>query len=91
MLAFVIGEGLISALGYPSGGATQPPWWAVLLAAVPALVVFVLPAVLGVHFGRRGLQQGDRSARVPMELGVVAAAAFLILNGVSGLAVWHFS
>ena len=88
VLAFVIGEGLISALGYPTGGVTQPPWWAVLVASIPALVVFVLPAVLSVHYGRRGLRQGDSNARAPMVLAVVIAAGFLLLNGVSGLAVW---
>ena len=88
VLAFVIGEGLISALGYPSGDAATPPWWAILLAVVPALVVFVLPAVLSVHFGRQALAQGDRNARVPMVLGVVVAAGFVLLNVVSGIAVW---
>ena len=87
VLAFVIGEGLISALGYPTGGVTQPPWWAVLVAGIPALVVFVLPAVLAVHFGRRGLQQGDGAARAPMIAAVVIAAGFLLLNGASALLI----
>lgn len=88
VLAFVVGEGLISALGYPTGDAVTPPLWAILVAGVPALVVFALPAVLGVHFGRRALAQGDRSARVPMTVGVVVAAGFVLLNLVSGIAVW---
>ena len=49
VLAFVVGEGLISALGYPSGG--------------------------------------DPRARVPMTLALVVAAGFVLLNGLSALAI----
>lgn len=88
VLAFVIGEGLISALGYPSGGEDLPPWWAMLVAVVPALVVFALPAVLAVHFGRRAVDLGDPQGKVPMMLAVAGAAGFALLNGASGLLIW---
>lgn len=88
VLAFVIGEGLISALGYPAGGEEQAPWWAALTAATPALVVFVLPAVLAVHFGSRAMKLGDDRGRLPMVLAIVVAAAFVLLNGVSAVAIW---
>lgn len=87
-LAFAIGEGLISALGYPTGGAEQAPWWAALVAVVPALVVFALPAVFAVHFGRRAVALGDPHGRVPMIVAVVVAAGFAFMNGLSGLLVW---
>lgn len=87
VLAFVVGEGLVAALGYPSGGDTTPPWWAMLIAVTPALLVFVLPAVLCLHFGRRALRQGDDSAKAPMILALVFAGGFLALNGLSGLLV----
>lgn len=87
-LAFAVGEGLISALGYPAGGEEQAPWWAALTAVVPALVVFALPAVFAVHFGRRAVAMGDPRGRVPMILAVVVAAGFALMNGLSGLVVW---
>ena len=87
-LAFLIGEGLISALGYPTGGAEQAPWWAVLIAVTPALTVFVLPAVLAVHFGKRAMRLGDRRGRLPMVLAIVVAAGFVLLNAISALATW---
>lgn len=87
-LAFLIGEGLISALGYPTGGPEQAPWWAALTAATPALVVFVLPAVLAVHFGRRAMRLGDGRGRLPMILAVVVAAGFVLTNALSALALW---
>ena len=88
VLAFVVGEGLISALGYPSGGADPVPWWAALVAVVPALVVFVLPAVASVSFARRALRHGDPRARVPMIVALVVAASFVLLNALSALAIW---
>lgn len=87
-LAFLIGEGLIAAFGYPPGGAEQAPWWAALIATVPALLVFVLPAVLVVHFGRRAIRQGVLSARIPVALALIVAVGFVLLNAISAFATW---
>jgi Na+/melibiose symporter-like transporter len=84
-LAFLVGEGLVSALGYPVGGEEQAPWWVALVATVPALVVFAVPAVLAVWFGRRAVRLGDVRARVPMTVAVVVAGGFVLLNGFSAL------
>jgi hypothetical protein len=86
-LSFLVGEGLVSALGYPVGGAEQAPWWVALVATVPALVVFVVPAALAVWFGRRAVRLGDLRARVPMGVGVAVAGAFVLLNALSALAI----
>ena len=90
VLAFLVGEGLISALGYPTDGVEQAPWWAALVAVTPALVVFVLPAVAAVHFGRRAMRLGDDRGRLPMILGLVVAAVFILTNGVSAVTFWVF-
>ena len=88
-LAFAVGEGLITALGYPTGTEEQPPWTYALLATVPALIVFALPAVFAAHFGRRALGLGDTRGRVPMVVGVIIALGFMLLNGISALIyVW---
>ena len=87
-LAFFIGEGLISALGYPTGGTEQAPGWAALIAVTPALIVFVLPAVSAVYFGRRAMRQGDVRARLPIFLALIVATGFVLLNGISALANW---
>lgn len=83
-LAFLVGEGLVSAMGYEVGG-DRPPWSVVIAAAVPALVVLVLPAIAAVHFGRQALRLGDRRARVPMTIAVVLATAFVLLNALAPL------
>jgi hypothetical protein len=87
-LAFLIGEGLISALGYPPGGSEQAPWWLALIAVTPAVIVFVLPALSAVYFGRRAMRHGDNEARIPVALALIVAAGFVLLNGISALAIW---
>ncbi|MFM6851272.1 MAG: hypothetical protein ACKOVB_19450 [Terrabacter sp.] len=83
-LAFLVGEGLVSAMGYEVGG-DRPPWSVAIAATVPALVVFVLPAVAAVLFGRQALRLGDRRARVPMAIAVAFASAFVLLNALAPL------
>jgi uncharacterized membrane protein YhaH (DUF805 family) len=86
-LAFAVGEGLAAALGHPPGGADQAPWWVMVVAGVPALVVFVVPAVLAWHFGRRAMDLGDPHGRYPLVVGLVVAGGFVLLNLVSAVAV----
>lgn len=77
--AFAVGEGLASLMGYPSG-AESPPWFVPLFAGVPALIVFALPGLLSLKFGRRASRGGAESAMVPAVLGLVVALGFVGLN-----------
>ena len=86
-LAFAVGEGLASALGHPSGGDQPAELWVMVAAAGPALLVFVLPAVLVVHYGRRAMRLGDPRGRYPIVVALVVGGGFLLLNLVSGVAV----
>lgn len=90
VLAFLIGEGLISALGFDLADGSHPPVWAMLTAGVPAILVFVLPAALAVHFGRRATALGDEGGRVAMIVALALAGGFVLINGVSGVAVLLF-
>lgn len=83
-LAFLVGEGLIAAMGYPVGD-TSPPWGLAVAATVPALIVFVLPAGAAIHFGRQAVRRGDRRARVPMTIAVVLAVGFVLTNALAPL------
>ena len=78
--AFLVGEGLAALMGYPTGSAESPPWFVPLLAGAPALVIFVLPGLLSLKFGRRAARAGAESAMVPAILGVVVALGFVGLN-----------
>lgn len=78
--AFVVGEGLASLFGYRASSGSSPPAWVALGAAVPALLVFSVPAVLAVHFGRRALLSGDRRGRAPIVVAVVVTGLFVAQN-----------
>ncbi len=86
-LAFAVGEGLAAALGHPPGGDEAASWWVMVVAGVPALLVFVLPAVAAVHFARRADRLGDRRGRLPAAVAVAVAAAFVLLNLASAVGV----
>jgi hypothetical protein len=86
-LAFGIGEGIATALGQPSGSSEAAAWWVMLLAGVPALVVFALPAVPAVHYGRRAVRLGEPRGRYPIVVALVVAGGFVLLNLLSGILV----
>jgi hypothetical protein len=85
--AFVIGEGLASAL---EGATGELAWWKALLAATPAIVVFVLPGVLAVLFGRSAVRQGRADGRNTAIIGAVIGLGFVALNVASGVLVLLF-
>ena len=85
VLAIVVGEGLASALGQPSGGSEPAEWWVMVLAGLPALAVFALPVVPAVLYGRRAVRLGDPRGRIPAVVAVVAAGGFVLLNLVSAV------
>lgn len=78
--AFMVGEGLAALMGYPSGGSESPPWFVPMLAGVPALLVFVLPGLLSLKFGRRAARAGAESAMLPAIVGMLVALGFVGLN-----------
>ena len=84
--AFVIGEGLASLLGYPSGEGETPPFWVMLTAATPAVLVFVVPGVVAVLLSRRARSLGRTGRSAPAIIGVTVAAAFLAQNALGYLA-----
>lgn len=80
--AFVVGEGLISVL---TDDASHPALWQVLLAAVPALVVMVLPGVAAVHEGRVARRLGRPDGSVPATVGAAIGIGFVAMNAASYL------
>lgn len=87
-LAFLIGEGLISLLGYPVGDtASDVPLWAKLVAVIPALLVFCVPALVSTWFARRAAAHGDRRGWLPAILLAVAAFVFIAMNVLAGLGI----
>lgn len=82
VLAFVVGEGLTTL---QTGDLRDPTFVEVLLAGVPALLVFVVPGVLAVVFGRRAVRLGRPDGSAPALVGAIVGLGFVALNLASGL------
>jgi len=81
--AFAIGEGMVTLLtgsevGDPALG--DPALWQILASATPALLVFVIPGVLAVAYGRKAMRLGRRAGRVPAIVGAVIGIGFVGTN-----------
>lgn len=83
--ATVLGEWLLGLQGYESGGGT-PPVGVMLLAAVPALVVLVSPAVGAVWFGMRARRLGEPRGITPVVVALVVAGGALVSNVLQAVA-----
>ena len=80
-IAMGVGEGLMSLLGYPAGGAA--PAWVTVVTDLAATVTVLLPCLAAVFFGRRASKAGDRWGLLPAVLGTCAGLGWLILAIVS--------
>ncbi|GAA2151342.1 hypothetical protein FHX52_0504 [Humibacillus xanthopallidus] len=81
-VAFAVGEGLYSMLGYEAGTAEAPGWTIAVVSAV-TLAVVVVPCFFAIHYGRRAMKAGDLRGRVPLIIGWVVAAGWFVLTVVS--------
>ena len=75
--AFVIGEGLLSVI---AADVDDPAPWEIVVAATPALLVFVLPGLLALRFGLRAVRLGRPEGKAPAAVGVVLGLGFVGLN-----------
>lgn len=82
VLAFVVGEGLYALLGYQPEVGSEP-WWVAPVAAVPAIVLFLVPCATAVWFGNKARLEGHRAALVPIVIGVVLGLWMVVMNTVS--------
>ena len=76
--AMVVGEGLLSSLGYTSEQVV--PVSVVLKAAGPALLLAVAPTVGAMYYGWRARREGLGKGMIPAVIGGVVAFGFVGLN-----------
>lgn len=77
VLAFVIGEGLVTL---QTDDARDPTFQQSLVSVVPALLVFVTPGVLAAWLGRRAMRLGRRDGAAPALVGAAVGLGFVALN-----------
>ena len=80
VVAMVVGEGLITMLGYESGAEEPIPVGPVLLAGIPALLILIAPGIAAVFYGRCACRAGRRDATVPAWIGGLAVVLVVALN-----------
>jgi hypothetical protein len=77
VLATAVGEGLISAAGYPSGGEDVAPLGLALVIGLPVSVLAALPALAAVRYGLGARRAGRRSGLVPTAIGGIVLCYWL--------------
>jgi hypothetical protein len=78
LIAMVLGEGAVTALGYD---VTQTvPGWVQAVVGIPTVLVAVAPAALSAFLADRARRAGDPRAVVPLLLAVASGAGFVLLN-----------
>jgi len=78
ILAFALGEGTVSVLGYPVGGTN--PLWVSLVSDVVVCVILLVPCLAAVFFGLKARAAGVARAWLPTVLGAVFGLATLVLT-----------
>jgi len=83
--AMVIGEGLFALQGFESGTDEFPPLGVTLLAAIPAGLVMIAPAVAAVVFGFAARRHGSAPGIIPAVIGIVVVAYGILANSLPRL------
>jgi hypothetical protein len=80
VVAMIVGEGLITMLGYESGAEDPLPVGPALLASILALLILIAPGIAAVFYGRCACRVGRRDANVPAWIGGLAVVLVVALN-----------
>ena len=84
VVAMVVGEGLITMLGYESGAEDPIPVGPALLVSIPALLILIAPGIAAVFFSRCAYRADRRDANVPANvpawIGGLAVVLVVALN-----------
>ena len=78
IVAFVLAGALYSAVGHDPSSET-PPHWADAAALVPSGVLFAIPCVFALMFGRRAARAGRSAGWAPVAIAAVAIVGFTLM------------
>ncbi len=80
VVGMFVGEALLGTQGIEPGSAEFPPVAATLLAAIPALLILIAPAIFAIILGSRARRHGAGSGVIPAGIGLVVVAYVIIVN-----------
>lgn len=80
VVGMFVGEALLAEQGFESRSAVPLPVGATLLAAVPALLILMAPAVFASVCGFRARRHGVSSGVIPGVIGIVVVVYVFIAN-----------
>lgn len=83
-IAFAVGEGLSSMLGYEAG-TTDAPVWVVVLVSLVVVAIIAVPCAIAIHYGQKAVRAGDLRGRIPLVVGWVVGLGAIVLTLVSEL------
>ena len=78
LIAMVLGEAAVAALGYDVTGTV--PGWVKAVVGIPAVLLGVAPAALSAWLADRARRAGDPRAVVPLLLAAAFGIGFVLLN-----------
>ena len=84
-ISFALSYLLYDLFGYKPED-NNAPLWVDLVVTIVAVVIFLVPCVAAVIYGRRASRSGDRRGLFPLSIGVVAAGALTVLTVVTTVA-----
>jgi hypothetical protein len=82
LIAVVLTLSTYELFGYKPENANAP-LWVDLAASLVTIVVFLVPCLAAVLFGRRAYDAGNRKGLVPLVIGAVAGLAVVIITFIS--------
>jgi hypothetical protein len=83
LIAYAVGTGILSVLGYADIGDELPPLHASVLAGVPATVFAAAPGLAALWFGSRAHRLRRPGGLVPGLLGALFAGYMVLVTGVN--------
>jgi hypothetical protein len=78
VVATVVGEFAVAALGYPSGGDKSTPTGIRAAVGIPATLLLVAPGVIAGIYGLRARREGEPRGLWPSAIGFAVTAVFLL-------------
>jgi hypothetical protein len=81
-ISFALSYLLYDLFGYKPEN-NNAPLWVDLVVGLVGVVIFLVPCVAAMIYGRRASRSGDRRGLFPLGIGAVAACALLVLTVVT--------